>query len=40
VSRNFTLGLLLALALAATGCTGGRDKGKNSDFDRPIPQKK
>lgn len=38
--RTFIVGLLLALSLTALGCGGARERGKNSDYDRPATQKK
>jgi len=40
VRRILILGLLFALSLAAAGCGGSRERGKNADYDRPSTQKK
>jgi hypothetical protein len=34
------LGTLSVSSLALTGCGGSRERGKNSDLDRPTTQKK
>jgi hypothetical protein len=36
VRRLLLLALLLALTAAALGCGGSRERGKNSDLDRPT----
>ncbi|MDY3556934.1 hypothetical protein R5W24_006110 [Gemmata sp. JC717] len=38
--RTLAYTLVLILTVGAIGCGGGRERGKNSDFDRPQPQKK
>jgi hypothetical protein len=40
VRRLLILSLLLLLSATALGCGGSRERGKNSDLDRPIPQKR
>jgi hypothetical protein len=38
--RLLILTLLAVLGTATLGCGGTRDRGKNSDFDRPTTEKK
>lgn len=38
--RTFVLALLLVLSFGVLGCGGGRERGKNNDFDRPTTQQK
>jgi hypothetical protein len=37
--RRLTLTLLLALCVAALGCGGSRERGKNQDHDRPTTKR-
>jgi hypothetical protein len=37
--RRTLLALLFVLSLAALGCGGARDRGKNADNDRPSTKK-
>jgi hypothetical protein len=38
--RRLLLTLLLALSVSALGCGGSRERGKNSDLDRPTTSRK
>jgi hypothetical protein len=40
VRRIILLLMLFALSATALGCGGGRERGKNSDFDRPHTRRK
>jgi hypothetical protein len=40
VRRLLFVALLFALTVSALGCGGGRERGKNSDLDRPATNRK